>query len=311
MTVTPSAARAEREAQVAALPFIEVGAPARFFVGSWSSIREIWLNRQLLGRLVGREIKARYKDSSLGIVWSLFRPLAQLLIYYFAIGQVLGAARAVPDFAVFVFIGLTMWTLASEIISGTTSSIVSNAGLVKKVAVPREIYPLSTVGSAFVNFGIQFVVLIIGALLLARIRVSWDLLLLPLAIALIVVFCTAVGLMLAALNVYFRDIQHLIEIGLIVFFWASPIVYPFTFVNNVLQGGWLEQLYLSNPITLAILGAQRALWAAGVDNPVGQVQAWPDELAIRMLVALALSGVLLWLGQRLFARLQGNFAQEL
>ncbi|WP_279433481.1 ABC transporter permease [Agromyces protaetiae] len=104
-------------------------------------MREIWQYRELLGRLVKREVKVRYKDSSLGIVWSLFRPLVQLLIYYFAIGQVLGAARSVPDFGIFVFIGLTMWALFSEIISTSTTSIVANAGLVKKVYLPREIFP--------------------------------------------------------------------------------------------------------------------------------------------------------------------------
>jgi ABC-2 type transport system permease protein len=306
-----SVARTARERKIDSEPFFEVGVRSGLVRGTFNSLSEIWTHRELLGRLINREVKARYKDSSLGIVWSLFRPLAQLLIYYFAIGQVLQAARGVPDFAIFVFVGLTMWALAAEIISGSTTSILANAGLVKKVYLPREIFPLSAVGSAFVNFGIQLIVLFIGIVVLARLDMTWDLLLFPLSILLIATFCTAFGLLLAAINVYLRDIQHLVEIGLIVFFWASPIVYPFTFVHRALQGNWMEQAYLANPITIAIIGAQKALWSAGSTTTGQLAQTWPDNLGVRMLVALAVSVLLLWACQRIFSRLQGNFAQEL
>lgn len=300
-----------RALRIDAEPFIDVGIRPGIVSGSRRSVAEIWRHRELLGRLVSREVRARYKDSSLGIVWSLFRPLVQLLIYYFAIGQVLGAARAVPDFAIFVFIGLTMWALVSEIVSGSTSAIIANAGLVKKVYLPREIFPLSAVGGAFVNFGIQVVVLFAGIFILARLNVSSDLFLFPAAILLVAVFATALGLLLSAINVYLRDIQHLVEIGLVVFFWASPIVYPFTFVHNAFEGNWIEQVYLANPITLAIVSAQKALWAAGTTSTGAYAQVFPPDLELRLFVSIAVSLFLLWACQRVFARLQGNFAQEL
>ena len=124
---TESATRFRRLAET---PFQLIGERPGLLRGTGRSLGEIWRHRELLGRLVKRELKARYKDSSLGIVWSLFRPLAQLLIYYFAIGQVLGAARSTPDFAIFVFIGLTMWTLFSETVTSGTASVVGNNGLV-------------------------------------------------------------------------------------------------------------------------------------------------------------------------------------
>ncbi len=127
----------------------------------------------------------------------------------------------------------------------------------------------------------------------------------------ILVYGTALSFVLSALNVYLRDVQHFTEIFILVFFWVSPIVYAFTFVHNALQGSWLEELYLANPITLAIIGAQKALWPAGSETVNGVTQVWPDHLDLRLLVAFLIGLVLLWLSHRLFARIQGDFAQEL
>jgi ABC-2 type transport system permease protein len=276
-------------------------------------VADIWAHRELLSLLVRRELKARYKDSSLGIVWSLFRPLAQLLIYYFAIGQILGAARATPDFAIFVFVGLTMWGLFAEIISGSTTSIGANAGLVKKVYLPREIFPFSAIGGALFNFCVQLVVLAIAILVLASVPFDfgWELLYAPLAIVTLIVFASAIGLILAGINVYLRDAEHIVEIAIIILFWASPIVYSFTYVNALLRGGWLEQLYLANPVTISIIAMQKAVWAAGSTSSGAMAQTFPDGLGVRLIITLAISLIMLWLAQRGFSRLQGNFAQEL
>lgn len=302
---------AQRADRIAAEPFETVGQRTPFFGGTLRSISEIWQHRELLGLLVRREVKARYKNSTLGIVWSLFRPLVQLAIYYFAIGQILGAARAIPDFAIFVFIGLTTWGLFSEIVSSSTTSIVSNAALVKKVYLPREIYPLSGVGGALFNFAVQLLVLVAAILIISSFPVDAHLLLAPFAIVTLIVFATSVGLVLSAANVYLRDTEHLVEIALVVLFWASPIVYSYTFVHDILQGSWLEQLYLANPVTIVIIAMQQALWAAGDTATGAMAQVWPPDLELRLLIVFAVSLVLAWLAQRIFARLQGNFAQEL
>lgn len=302
---------ARRADRIAAEPFETVGQRTPFLAGNLSSIVEIWRHRELLGLLVQREVRARYKNSSLGIVWSLFRPLVQLAIYYFAIGQILGAARAIPDFAVFVFIGLTTWALFAEVVSSGTTSVVTNAALVKKVYLPREIYPLSAVGGALFNFAVQLVVLLAAVLVIAGFPGDARVLLAPFAIVTLVTFATAVGLVLSALNVYLRDTEHLVEIALVILFWASPIVYSYTFVHNILTGSWLEQLYLANPVTVVIIAMQKALWAAGDTASGAMAQVWPEYLELRLLVVFLVSILLLWLAQRIFARLQGNFAQEL
>lgn len=300
-----------RAARIAAEPLVPIGQSTGFFSGTLKSLSEIWAHRELLGLLVRREVKARYKGSSLGIVWSLGRPILQLLIYYFAIGQILGAARMTPDFAVFVFIGLTMWGLITEILSGSTTSLLANSGLVKKVYLPREIFPLSAVGGALFNFAVQFVVLLVAVAVISGFPADARLLYVPVSILAAILFSVAVGLILAAANVYLRDTQHLVEIALILLFWASPIVYSFTFVHNALQGNWLEQLYLLNPITIVIMGMQKGLWEAGTTATGDLAQYWPPDLELRLLLTLGGSVVLLWLGQRIFSRLQGNFAQEL
>lgn len=288
----------------------QVGETPRFWTGSLKSYSEIWSTRELLGRLVKREVTARYKDSSLGIVWSLFRPVIQLLIYFFVIGQVLGASRAVPDFAIFVLLGLTFWGLFSDILTGSTSSIIDNAGLVKKVYLPREIFPLSAVGSAAVNFATQLIVLIPGIIFLSKFSFTSDFWMAPAALAIVLIWGTALGLLLSAYNVYMRDIQHLVDVFVAVFFWVSPIVYPFTFIAK-LSEPWIINLYLSNPITLAIIGAQKALWTVGSSSTGAFQQVWPSDLGLRLIISLLIGVVLLWISQRTFARLQGNFAQEI
>ena len=302
MTSREAVARGARLSQE---PWQTSAAAVTLFKGSAHSVREIVAHRELLGMLVRRELKARYKDSSLGFLWSLLRPLSILLVYYVAIGKFLGAERAIPDFAIYIFTGLTIWQLFQEIVASSTGSIVGNSGLVRKVYLPREVFPLSTVGSALFNFGTQFLILIVAVLVVGRFPTGNRLWYLPLSLAVVLTFATAIGLFLAAVNVYLRDVQYLVEITLMILFWASPVVYSWEQVSHAITGSWVENIYLGNPVTMAVLGIQRAMWVAGSDEPV------PPDLTLRLLIALAVGAVLVWLSQRLFNRLEGNFAQEL
>ncbi|WP_353809259.1 ABC transporter permease [Agromyces sp. SYSU T00194] len=271
------------------------------------SLRSILGQREMLALLVRRDLKARYKDSALGVVWTLVRPLTQLLIYYIVIGQFLGAERGIPQFAIYVFTGLTAYGLFSEIVSGGTSSIVSNSGLVKKVYLPREIFPLASVGSALFNFGIQLIILILATIVLGNPPLHLDLVYFVPATLVLVGFGTALGLLLAATNVYLRDLQYLVEVLLMIMLWASPIVYSWGMVRDYLGAGVALDVYTSNPVTLAVLGFQKAFWVAGAEAGAPS----PDDLMLRLWITVAISAVLIVLFQRVFARLQGNFAQEL
>jgi ABC-2 type transport system permease protein len=310
-------ARADR---LAGLQFERSDARSRGFArGVARAITEITGQRELLGLLVRRELKAKYKDSSLGFVWTLIKPLTMLLIYFVAIGQVLGAARSVPDFAIFVYAGLTLWALYSEILTSGTQSIVSNAGLIRKVYLPREIFPLAAAGSAAINFGIQFGILLIAVVASGQFPVSWNLLYIPFAAVLTFVWGLAFALLYSALNVYLRDVQYLVEVGVQMLFWASPIVYSWSLVVGKAQSlniGWLTYVYLLNPISLAMLGFQKGIWKAGSETShlganVIDPQPYPSHLALYMAIALVIGLLFLAIAQRVFTRLQGNFAQEI
>lgn len=301
----PVLTAAERGSGLAAEPLVPVGTRPGFLTGTADSVRHVWAYRELLGLLTRREIKVRYKDSALGLLWSLIRPLAMLAVYYLAIGKFLGAQRAIPDFAIYIFTGLTAYALFSEAVSGGTGSILGNAGLVKKVFLPREVFPLAAVGSALFNFGVQLVVLVAATAVVGRVPVGERLLYLPLAVGVLFVWGTALGLVLAAVNVYLRDVQYLVEIGLTVLFWTTPTVYSWELVSRAMGSRLLEDLYLANPVAVAVLGMQRAFWVAG------DATAVPTGLGTRLAVMLVVGAVLLWLAQRVFARLEGDFAQEL
>lgn len=308
----PEGENAQSRAQkLSNIQFHQVGRSKAFWSGTWASYIEIFKARELIYLLAKRDIKAKYKDSSLGLVWSFVKPLVQLSVYYFIVGQVLGAARGVPDFAIYIFIGITIWGLFAETISSATTSILTNGGLVKKIYTPREIFPLSASVSSLFNFFVQMIILIIAVAVFAPISLSWEILLVPLAIANLYIFSLALGFLLSAWNVYLRDTEHFSEVAITLLFWFSPILYSFTFVFNSVSEPVIRFLYLCNPITLSVLGMQKALWAAGSKEVNGVSQVWPDNLSLALLLSLFLATLFLFLSQRIFSRLQGNFAQVL
>jgi ABC-2 type transport system permease protein len=295
---------------------VRVGA-SRGFVGS---VGEIWAFRELLGNLVRKELKVKYKDSVLGFLWSLARPLFLLMIYWLVFGKFLRAG--IPDFAFYLFSGLVAWDLFSSTLGAATTSIVANAGLIKKVYFPREILPMAAVGAGLVHFALQMLVLF--GVLLAFGYGFWgpNLLLLPVAFLALVLFAAAMSLLLSAANVYLRDVQHLLEVFLLLWFWLTPIVYPINVAleslsRQQLLGVKLSTVYLLNPMANVVIGFQRGIYkrvaAIGADGkPVATLyQASYGGYLGRLLAVIALSCVLIWLAQRVFARAQGNFAQEL
>lgn len=304
MSTSPSVAEA-RFARIAQLPYTTTEGPgAGTLKAAWGSLRELHRFREMLGMLVRRDLKAKYKDSALGLFWSLARPLLQLAIYFVVVGQFLGAERGIQPFAIYIFSGLIAYGLFSEILTGATGSIVANSGLVKKVYLPRELFPLASVGSALFNFAVQLVVLLVATIIAGAFPWHAGLLYALPSIAILVVYGTAIGLITAAVNVYLRDMQYLVELAALLLFWASPIVYSWQMVQDLVGAPWLT-IFTDNPLTLAVLGFQQAFWL-NADS-----LAYPDDLLLRMGVALAVGLVLLVVGHRVFNRLQGDFAQAL
>lgn len=273
-------------------------------------MRELFHRRELLGLLVRRDLQARYRDSVLGFLWTVIRPIIVFLMYFIVLGKFLRAAEGVPDFAIYLFSGLTLYSFFSEMVVGSASSIIANAGLVKKIYLPREIFPLASVGGAGVMFLIQCGVLlgaaiIFGALPEDLLQMLWFF---P-SVALILVYGLALGLFLAAVNVYLRDVQYLLELLVMLAMWASPIVYSWQMAANAFATfnlpSWLFEVYLNSPITLGVLGFHRAFWGSGTPAD------YPTQLGLRILIAFVIGLVLVFFAHRVFKRLQGNFAQEL
>ncbi len=307
---SPARRRAARTASLAVLPLETVGPDPGFVGGLRSAVRGVVEYREMLGLLVRRELKARYKDSSLGFLWSLLRPLTTLIVYYVAIGKFLQAERNTPEFAIYLFSGLTIWMLFQEIIASGTGSILGNAGLIKKVYLPREVFPLAAVGSSLFNFVTQLAILL-AAVVLTGFPTGERWLYAPMSLLIVLTWGLGLSLMLSALNVYLRDVQYLVEIVLMTLFWASPVVYPWKFVADALPG-WAEQIYLANPVTAAVLGMQKTFWLAGdTAGENGSMALFPADHLTRMGIMVLVGLVLIVVGQRVFARLQADFAQEL
>jgi ABC-2 type transport system permease protein len=285
------------------------GGPTESAIGAVGQVAEIVRSRHALGLLVRRDLKARYKDSTLGFLWTLARPLTQLAIYVIVIGYFLNAAHGIPGFAIYVYTGIAAFTLFSDIVSGGTGSIIANAGLVKKVSVPRELYPLASVGGAIFNYAIQLVILLAATLALGVFPLGWDLLYAIPGILIILLYGTALAILLSAVTVYLRDISYLMDVLLMVLMWMSPVLYSWSMVRDALTslpGGsvWIE-IYTNNPLTLAVLSLQKALWKDGVDA------VYPDYLLLRLGIAIVIGFIALVVGHWVFRRIQGNFAQEL
>ena len=275
----------------------------------WGRLTEIYQQRQLLWLLTRRDLQVRYRGSVLGFLWTLIRPLILLAVYYVILGQVLGAARGIENFGIYVFSGLTIYMLFSESIGAAAGSIVGNGGLVKKIYVPREIFPLAAVGGAAFMFVMQLAVLVAAVVAFQLWPDPAGLLYLLPSVALILIYVVALGLLLSAMNVYLRDVQYLTDILLMLMMWGSPIVYSWQMVADVIARfnlpAWILEVYTNNPLTLAVLGFHRALWSGGTPAD------YPDDLALRMLIAAIIGVVLLVLAHLGFRRMQGNMAQEL
>ncbi|QIG41066.1 ABC transporter permease [Microbacterium sp. 4R-513] len=277
--------------------------------GRGGKIGEILARRELLNLLVRRDLQARYRDSALGFLWTVIRPLIQFLMYFIVLGQFLGAARGIDQFAIYLFSGLTLFAFFSDMVFGATGSIIGNAGLVKKIYLPREIFPLASVGAASFMFLVQLLILVLAALVLGALPPPPQMLWFFPSVGLIVVWGVAIGLLLAALNVYLRDIQYLTEVVMMLAMWGSPIVYSWQMVTDSIANfslpPWVLEVYAANPITIGVLGFHKAFWNAGTPAD------YPDNLGLRMVIAGIIGLVFLFISHRAFVRMQGNFAQEL
>lgn len=252
-----------------------------------------WLMRyrELLRNFVVRDLKARYRNSVLGFLWSLLNPL--LMMGVFTVVFKVLMPNNIENYALFVLLGILPWNWCTSSVMGGITSIVGNGHLIKKVAFPRELLPISVVVSSMVNFLLALIPL--GALMLAFGVTPTPLLaLLPLIIVLQLVFLWGLALFLACLQVYFRDTGHIFDVLLLAWFFLSPVFYR---VEDLTEQ-YARLMYILNPMA-SFISLYRLVVLYG---------APPDTLFV---VRLALQVVaVLALGYLFFIRYSHSFAEE-
>ena len=276
-----------------------------------TTLAEYAATRELLGNLTQRELRGKYKRSALGWAWSLINPLALAAIFTFVFGVVFqGRLEAVGNsnlegiaaYPLFLLCGLLPWAFLSNGITGSIGALVSNANLVKKVYFPREVLIGANVLSWLVSLLIELSVLGVVLLLFGNVWLQFLPLLLA-VVALQTLFVIGIGLLLAILNVYFRDVQHFVGIFLQLWFYATPVIYPITLLGNIAErevfGISLLTLYKLNPMTAFIEMYHQMLFYL----------QWPDWKLF--VYAAVFSFAMLAFGLWAFKKLEPRLAEEL
>lgn len=271
-------------------------------------------NRELLVNLTMREVKGRYKRTALGNLWSLINPIATMATYAVVFGvfmrvQIEPSRTGLHNFALWLMCALIPWTFFSGAIMGGLNSVVANSNLVKKVFFPRQVLVASTVFALDVTTAIELGVLVVALMLFGQMLVPW----LP-VVALLLLLLTGFGLglalMLSVANVYFRDTQHFASIALQMWMYATPIIYPMSYVDRAGESlnAWLSQWDLSFPL-VAFWELNPLLHYTRAFRSVLYEEMWPSMAD--MLWCVGAAGVALLIGWRVFKRFEPRMAEEL
>ncbi|TCL85175.1 ABC-2 type transport system permease protein [Curtobacterium sp. PhB142] len=239
-------------------------------------LNELASSRELLANLIAREVKGKYRRTLFGQLWSLINPLALMLIYTLVYSFIFRAKIEIGDpsglniYPLWLMCGLLPWTFFTSVVNGGMSSIVSNGSLVKKVYFPRMVLPISAMGSVGFTWLLEMGVLAVALLLFGANIWVW----LPLTVALMVLlamFAVGLSMVLAVINVHFRDMQHLVGILLRLWMYLTPIIYPISLVEDAVtpKTAWLVDLYHLNPMEHFSVAFRNLLYdnrmPAGVD----------------------------------------------
>jgi ABC-2 type transport system permease protein len=271
---------------------------------------EVFRHRYILSLLVRREIAARYQGSVLGLMWSYVNPLSQFFIYYFVMGILFGRAQRTEAFAIHVFAGLIIVHFFTETMNAGTRSIVRNKSLVQKMAVPREMFPVASMLVSLFHVIPQVIILLVATFLAGWRPDLWGLAHGVLALLIIGSLGTALALVFSAANVFLRDVSNAVNVLSNFVRFGSPMMYPFSLVAQKFHGH--TALYLTNPITEAVLDFQRAFWVGATSHPARTVsQDMPAHLTLLSLRALLVSLVILVFAQSMFTRLERRIPERL
>lgn len=260
-------------------------------------------NRALLRELVATDFKLRYQGSALGYAWSLLRPLFMFVILYVVFTRVFSLGKDVPHYPVYLLLGIVLWNFFTEMTSQSLGSIVGRGDLIRKIRIPRWTIVFSASISAFINLGLNLV--IVAALMLVNhVDLMKTALLLPLVLVEVYLFALGASLFLAAAFVKYRDISYIWEVVLQGAFYLTPILYPVTKVTSLL----LEKLMLLNPMAQAIQDA-RYLIVSHDKTVITAARVFDGGWYV--LVPLIIVGLVLLGGVAYFRREAEHFAENI
>ena len=248
--------------------------------------------RELLGQLVNRDLAQRYKQSVLGYFWVILNPLAQMLVMSFVFSHIFSQANLGVPYALFLFVALLPWTLFANSLTAATNSLVSNAGLLAKIYFPREILVLGSILAKVVDFAFSSLILV-AMMIFYQQGISINILWVLVIFAIQFVFTYGLGLLFAAFNLFYRDMQYLLNLIILVWMYLTPIMYNVEIFPARYR--WIFQL---NPLAV-IVNAYREVVLNG--NP-------PNFVSLGIAAVLAL--VVCLLGFHLFKKFEGQFADS-
>jgi lipopolysaccharide transport system permease protein len=226
-------------------PLVKIRPPVGWAALDLSSV---WRFRDLLMALASRDVKLRYKQTALGVVWVLLQPLMAAGVFTFVFGTVAGMAKDQPNYFLFSYSGLLAWNLFNNAVSKSSACLVGNAQLISKIFFPRLVLPFSTLPSAMLDFGVAFVMML-ALMAIKHVAPTPAFLLLPIWIALLLMLAAGIGLWSAALTVPYRDVQYMLPVFLNMLMYASPVAYSVDRMSPK-----IKMVYHLNPLAPIVEG---------------------------------------------------------
>lgn len=247
--------------------------------------------RELLKTNVKKEIRGRYKNSFLGVLWSFLNPLLQLIVYSIVFGALLGQGNS--TYHIYVCVGLIPWTFFVSTVQQAAYTVIANGNIIKKVYFPREILPISIATSGAINFVISTLI-ILGFVIFSPLGLSWQILWYPVILLIQYILILGISFILSAITVYIRDIEHIVGVVLMAAFYTTPIVYKLEQLPENLR-----IIMKLNPMTYIINGYRDIFYYQQCPNF--------EHLGILCVTSI----ILLIIGYFIFKKLQKGFAEEL
>lgn len=256
-----------------------------------NSLKELYNYREMLLNLVKKDLRTRYKGSVLGFLWTFVNPLLQLVVYTMVFSVIMRSD--IPKYYIYLFVALVPWIFFSTSLTAGSSSILGNKDLIKKIYFPRIIIPMAVVNGAFMNMIFTFVV-VFAALIFSGIGISKYILLLPVILILEYLLALGLSFVVSGLNVYFRDLEHILGILTMAWMYGTPILYSIDMVPEKLL-----PIFNLNPMTPIIVAIRDILY----------YKRMPDLSHMGMILIWSIGFIVI--GYWSFQKLQRNFAEEL